>query len=186
MALVVKNPLPMLERPGFDPWIRKIPWRRAWQPTPVFLPGESHGQRSLVCCSPWGDRVRTQEASCLELGLCSSSGSQGPREGTPTCARFALLLDASLLCDTAPHQRTGAVGGGSLPRRSAEARGQAGGPAAGSCSSRASSQRFCGTLNSGLSADLQRAEVVTGTDEGRLWRAASHPIAAGWLLPFRR
>ena len=34
----------------------------------------------------------TQEASCLELGLCSSSGSQGPSEGTPTCARFALLL----------------------------------------------------------------------------------------------
>ena len=32
----------------FDPWVGKIPWRRAWQPTPVFLPGESHGQRSLV------------------------------------------------------------------------------------------------------------------------------------------
>ena len=32
----------------FHPWARKIPWRRAWQPTPVFLPGESHGQRSLV------------------------------------------------------------------------------------------------------------------------------------------
>ena len=34
------------KRLGFDPWVRKIPWRRAWQPTPVFLPGESHGQRS--------------------------------------------------------------------------------------------------------------------------------------------
>ena len=34
-------------RPGFDPWIRKIPWRRKWQPTPVFLPGKSHGRRSL-------------------------------------------------------------------------------------------------------------------------------------------
>ena len=42
------------ERPGFDPWVGKIPWRRAWQATPVFLPGESHGQRSLVGCSPWG------------------------------------------------------------------------------------------------------------------------------------
>ena len=41
-------------RPGFDPWVRKIPWRRKWQPTPVFLPGESHGGRSLVGCSPWG------------------------------------------------------------------------------------------------------------------------------------
>ena len=41
-------------RPGFDPWVRKIPWRRKWQPTPVFLPGESHGRRSLVGYSPWG------------------------------------------------------------------------------------------------------------------------------------
>ena len=32
---------------GFDSWVRKIPWRRAWQPTPVFSPGEPHGQRSL-------------------------------------------------------------------------------------------------------------------------------------------
>ena len=41
-------------RPRFDPWVGKIPWRRKWQPTPVSLPGESHGQRSLVGCSPWG------------------------------------------------------------------------------------------------------------------------------------
>ena len=34
-------------RPGFNPWIRKIPWRRKWQPTPVFLSGESHGQGSF-------------------------------------------------------------------------------------------------------------------------------------------
>jgi len=40
------------KRPGFSPWVGKIPWRRAWQPTPVFLPGESHGQRSLVGYSP--------------------------------------------------------------------------------------------------------------------------------------
>ena len=41
-------------RPGFNPWVRKISWRRKWQPTPVFLPGKSHGQRSLVGYSPWG------------------------------------------------------------------------------------------------------------------------------------
>ena len=35
----------------FDPWVRKIPWRRAWQPTPVFLPGESYGQKSMAGCS---------------------------------------------------------------------------------------------------------------------------------------
>ena len=39
-------------RPTFDPWVRKIPWRRKWQPTPVFLPKKSHGQRSLASCSP--------------------------------------------------------------------------------------------------------------------------------------
>ena len=39
-----------------DPWVGKIPWRRRWQPTPVFLPRESHGQRSLVGYSPWGGK----------------------------------------------------------------------------------------------------------------------------------
>ena len=41
-------------RRGFSSWVRKIPWRRKWQPTPVSLPGKSHGQRSLVGYSPWG------------------------------------------------------------------------------------------------------------------------------------
>ena len=41
-------------KPGFTPWVGKIPWRRKWQPTPVFLPGESHGRKSLVGCNPWG------------------------------------------------------------------------------------------------------------------------------------
>ena len=38
----------------FDSWDGKMPWNRKWQPTPVFLPGKSHGQRSLECYSPWG------------------------------------------------------------------------------------------------------------------------------------
>ena len=42
------------KRYGFNPWVGKIPWRRAWHPTPVFWAGESHGQRSLAGCSPWG------------------------------------------------------------------------------------------------------------------------------------
>ena len=44
------------KRPGFNPWVGKIPWRRAWQPTPGFLLGESHGQGSLAGYSPWGQR----------------------------------------------------------------------------------------------------------------------------------
>jgi len=54
VAQTVKN-LPEIRRPGFDPWVGKIPWRR-WLPTPVFLPGESHGQRSLASYSSWSCR----------------------------------------------------------------------------------------------------------------------------------
>ena len=57
MELMVKN-LPAnagdLRDVGSIPGVGKIPWRRAWQPTPVFLLGESHGQRSLAGYSPWG------------------------------------------------------------------------------------------------------------------------------------
>ena len=70
----VKN-LPAMQ--GFYPGARKPPWRRKWQPTPVFLPGESHGQRSLVGYSLWGSKwvgydwatkqqqqVKTQKDDC--------------------------------------------------------------------------------------------------------------------------
>ena len=43
-------------RHGFHPWVGKIPQRRKWQPTPVFLPGTSHGQKRLAGYSPWGHR----------------------------------------------------------------------------------------------------------------------------------
>ena len=52
-----KEPASRYRRPWslrFDSWVGKISWRRAWQPTPVFLPGESHGQRSLESYGPWG------------------------------------------------------------------------------------------------------------------------------------
>ena len=59
-ALVAKNLSAHAEhiREGFNPWVRKMPWRRAWQPIPILLPGKPHGQRSLVGCSPRGRRVR--------------------------------------------------------------------------------------------------------------------------------
>ena len=44
----------------FDPWVRNYPWRRAGQHTPVFLPGEFHGQRSLAGYSPWVAKTWTQ------------------------------------------------------------------------------------------------------------------------------
>ena len=53
-----------IRRCKFNPWIGKIPWRRAWQLTPVFLPGESHGQRTLEGCSPWDHKeLDTTEAT---------------------------------------------------------------------------------------------------------------------------
>ena len=45
---------------GFNPWVGKIPWRKAWQPAPVFLPGEPHGQRSLVATIHWVAKSQTQ------------------------------------------------------------------------------------------------------------------------------
>ena len=62
---VAKNP--PARRCGFYPWVGKIPWRRAWQPTPVFLPGKSHRQRSLVGYSPWGlKESKTKQLSMHE------------------------------------------------------------------------------------------------------------------------
>ena len=49
------------KRRGINPWVRKIPWKREWQPTPVFLPGKSHGQLSLAGYSLWSHIVRTTE-----------------------------------------------------------------------------------------------------------------------------
>jgi len=67
-------------RQGFNPWIRNIPWRRKWQPFPVFLPGKSCGQKSLVGYSPWGQKEsdtteHTHSTQCVVNGSASSSGS---------------------------------------------------------------------------------------------------------------
>ena len=51
------------KRCGFDPWVGKIPWRRPWQPTPVLLPGEFHGQRSLAGYCPWGRKELDRTAA---------------------------------------------------------------------------------------------------------------------------
>ena len=57
-------------RPGFDPWVRKIPWRREWLPTLVFLPGEFHGQRNPLGYSPWGrQELDMTEQLSLSLSL---------------------------------------------------------------------------------------------------------------------
>ena len=52
---MVKN-LPEYGRPGFNPWVRKIPWRREWQPTPIFLSGEFHDRGAWQAYSPGGHK----------------------------------------------------------------------------------------------------------------------------------
>ena len=67
-------------RPGFSPQVGKIPWRRDWLPTPVFLPGEFHGQRSMAGYSPWGRKEldMTEQLTVSPL----STFSQTKRCGT--------------------------------------------------------------------------------------------------------
>ena len=59
---MVKN-LPAMQ----EIWVGKIPWRKEWIPTPVFLPGEFHGQRSLAGYSPWAHKYWTQLNDCIQV-----------------------------------------------------------------------------------------------------------------------
>ena len=61
-----------MQETGFDPWAGKIPWRREWLPTPVFLPGEFHGEVSLVGYSPWGRKESDMTDSHFTFTLFSS------------------------------------------------------------------------------------------------------------------
>ena len=102
-------------RHGFNPWVRKVPWKRAWQPTPVFLPGESHGQVSLVGYSPYshkesstteviyhtrmllslvgfldGSAVKNLPANARDAGLIPGLG-RSPGEGNGTQLQYSCL-----------------------------------------------------------------------------------------------
>ena len=75
VVLVVKEPTCQCrrgKRRGFDPWVRRIPWRTKWLPTPAFLPGKFHGQRSLAGYGPWGHKqsdmnVGLRTHSCIPI-----------------------------------------------------------------------------------------------------------------------
>ena len=75
-----KEPTCQCRRPGFDPWVRRIPWREKWLPTPVFLPGESHGQRSLVATVHGAAKSRIQFSSVPQscLTLCDPMDCSTP------------------------------------------------------------------------------------------------------------
>ena len=85
-----KEPNCQCRRCRFDPWVRKIPWRRKWQHTPVFLPGKSCGQRNLVGYSPW-DRERVRHD--LET---KQQCFQGSFTSNYLCLTFLLLNNIPL------------------------------------------------------------------------------------------
>ena len=87
-----KEPTCQCWRCRFNPWVRKIPWRRAWQPTPVFLPGKSHGQRSLAGYSNGITKSRTQLNDFTFLSL-----PYGQQSHSSSYARvYAKLLQSCL------------------------------------------------------------------------------------------
>ena len=78
------------KRRGFSPWVGKTPWRRAWQPTPVFLPGESHGQRSLVSYSP---QVPTESDMTEVTQHTRMYNSVGRNPPSPTLSSICFFTD---------------------------------------------------------------------------------------------
>ena len=110
-------------KPAFDPWIRKIPWRREWLPTPVFLPGECYGQRSLVGYIPRGCK-ESDTTEWITLSCCFSppsfwhqlcwqlfqhhfNNSQKHQLGVQHCVQVWRLL---------PRVNTVSMGGGLTPQ----------------------------------------------------------------------
>ena len=96
MRLSSKESTCQCRRREFDPWVRKVPWRRTGQPTPVLLPGESHGQRSLAGYSPWdckeSDKTKVTERTAHLVFLLSDSGAPGSQP----CPASLSLLTAGL------------------------------------------------------------------------------------------
>ena len=97
--------LSTIGRPVSHPWVRMIPWRRKWQPTPVLLPGKSHGLRSFVGYSPWGrkesDMTERLHHSTTSSHFRNSSnsnfivshwGSENKTEEFPISYKTAILL----------------------------------------------------------------------------------------------
>ena len=84
-------------RPRFHPWVGKIPWRRERLPTPVFLPGEAHGHRSLAGCGPWSSQqVRHNWVTDTFTFIINTEGSaESLRTDFKFLKRYHLKLEFS-------------------------------------------------------------------------------------------
>ena len=85
----------------FNPWVGNIPWRKAGQPTPVFLPGESHGQRCLAGCCPWG-RKESNTTELLStahrvLFMLQADPCSWPPHPAPSCCEYWLWRLTAIL-----------------------------------------------------------------------------------------
>ena len=78
-------------RGRFNPWVGKISWRRKWQPTPVFLPGKSHGWRSLGGYSPWG-RKESDTTEGLHFHCSINWGTDGLRNLLKTIQKVGTMI----------------------------------------------------------------------------------------------
>ena len=101
------------KRHRFNPWVRKIPWRREWQPTPVCLPRNFHAERSLAGCSPWGRKESDATEHTSEASVASVLGAGLPwglsgKESACQCRR----------CGSIPGSGRSSGGGNGYPLRS--------------------------------------------------------------------
>ena len=103
------------KRCEFDPWVRKIPSGRAWQPAPVFLPGASHGQKSLAGCSPQGhkelDTIEQMTLPLFSLGCLSIpfhclNAAHGSQETFSAHSLLSVLFCLVKSCRTCPMPAT--------------------------------------------------------------------------------
>ena len=85
----------MRRRHGFDPWVGKIPWRRKWQPTPVFLPSTSHGQRSLA-----GYRTRGWKELDTTKQLDSNEGLSEEEQKAVIRTSLITICTVIFICDS--------------------------------------------------------------------------------------
>ena len=102
----------------FDPWVGKIPWRRAWQPTPVLLPGESHRQRSLAGYSPWGckESDMAEGQSSRIPSRKASVNLEGKKRGWEQCVAGGLGWTAEAVrFPASPPASSGELGASYLP-----------------------------------------------------------------------
>ena len=98
----------------FDPWIGKIPWRRAWRPIPVFLPGESRGQRSLEGCSSWGRKGLGHD--WVPMHTQTEPGTVVPGQSVGSPASVLTGLDTVFIMWLSRHLRKHTYHLGSLSR----------------------------------------------------------------------